>query len=185
MVVFSEDSSWIKPLRLREREKALVLVIHDESIFNANNRKRRVWKEKGKSTLWPKGKGKGIIVSEFLTSIERLCVPDSVPDHQLFQDKDWPLNENQKPRWYCTELLEYGKDNYWNGDKMIDQIVNLATRIFPYAFPNCQAFFAFDNAANHACYAEYALLAKKMNLGTMGGKQSRMRDGFNDTIQQT
>ena len=38
------------------------------------------------------------MVSEFLTPIGRLRVPDSVPDYQLLQDKDWPLNENQKPR---------------------------------------------------------------------------------------
>lgn len=122
------------------------------------------------------------MVSEFLTPVGRLRIPDSVPDHQLFPDKDWPLDENQKPRRYCTELLEYGKDNYWDGDKMTDQTINLASRIFPYAFPDCQALFAFDNAANHACYAENALLAKKMNLG-VGGKKPRMRDGFNDAIQ--
>ena len=124
------------------------------------------------------------MVSEFLTPVGRLRVPDSVPDYQLLQDKDWPLDENQKPRRYCTELLEYGKDNYWDGDKMTDQTVNLATRIFPYAFPDCQALFAFDNAANHACFAENALLAKKTNLG-LDGKQPRMRDGVNDAMQQT
>ena len=64
---------------------------------------------------------------------------------------------------------------------MTDQTVNLATRIFPYVFPNCQALFAFDNATNHAYFAENALQAKKMNLG-MGGKQPQIRDGFNDAI---
>lgn len=39
---------------------------------------------------------------------------------------------------------------------MTDQIVNLATGIFSYNFSNCQAFFAFNNAANYACYAENA-----------------------------
>ena len=161
IVVFSEDGSWIRSPGLIEGEKPLVLVTHDESIFSANDGKRRVWKEKGKLPLRPKGKGKGIMVSEFLTPIGRLRVPDSVPNHQLLQDKDWPLDENQNPRRYCTELLEYDKDNYWDGDKMTDQTVNLATRIFPYVFPDCQALFAFDNAANHACFAKNALLAKK------------------------
>lgn len=124
------------------------------------------------------------MVSEFLTLIRKLRVPDSVPNHQLLQDKDWPLDQNQNPRRYYTELLEYGKDNYWDRDKMTDQTVNLVTRIFPYAFPDCQALFAFDNAANHVCFAENASLAKKMNLG-VGGKQPRMRDRFNDAIQQT
>lgn len=49
-------------------------------------------------------------------------------------------------------------------------------------FPTVKLFFAFDNAANHACYAENALLAKKMKLG-VGGKKPRMRDGFNDAIK--
>ncbi len=52
---------------------------------------------------------------------------------------------------------------------MTDQTVNLATQIFPYAFSNYQALIVFDNIANHACYIENALLAKKMNLG-IGGK---------------
>ena len=60
------------------------------------------------------------MVSEFLTPIEKLRIPNSVPNHQLFQEKYWPFNKNQNPRCYCTDLLEYGKDNYWDGDKMTD-----------------------------------------------------------------
>ena len=52
------------------------------------------------------------MISEFLILIGRLRVPNSMPNHQLFQDKDWPLDKNQNPRCYCIELLEYGKDNY-------------------------------------------------------------------------
>ena len=66
---------------------------------------------------------------------------------------------------------------------MTDQIVNLATRIFFYTFPDCQAFFAFDNIANYACFAENIFQAKKMNLG-VSRKQFRMKDRFNDAIQQ-
>lgn len=65
---------------------------------------------------------------------------------------------------------------------MTEQTINLATRIFSYAFSNCQAFFVFDNAANHACYTENTLLAKKINLG-VGGKHLRIRNEFNNTIQ--
>ena len=102
IVVFSEDGSWTRPLGLVEGEKPLVLITHNESIFNANDGKRRVGKEKEKSSLRPKGKKKGIMISEFLTPVGRLHVPDSLPDHQLFQNKDLPLDENQKPRRYCT-----------------------------------------------------------------------------------
>ena len=35
------------------------------------------------------------MIFEFLTPVGRLRIPDSVPDHQLLQNKDWPLDENQ------------------------------------------------------------------------------------------
>lgn len=66
---------------------------------------------------------------------------------------------------------------------MTDQTVNFATQIFLYAYPGCQTLFTFDNASNHACFAENALLAKKMNLGAEG-KQPIMRDGYHGTIPQ-
>lgn len=34
------------------------------------------------------------MTSGFLTSIKRLRVSDSIPNQQLFQDLDWPLDEN-------------------------------------------------------------------------------------------
>lgn len=107
-----------------------------------------------------------------------------MPHCQLFQEKNWLFDENQKPCQYCIELLEYSKDNYWHEDKMTDQIVNFTTRIFSYAFSDRQAFFAFNNAGNNVCYAENAFSAKKMNL-SVGEKQLRMGDGFNNAIQQT
>ena len=66
---------------------------------------------------------------------------------------------------------------------MTDQAVNLATQIFSYAYSDCQALFAFDNASNYACFFENALLAKRINL-VIGGKQLCMRDGFDSATQQ-
>ncbi len=173
MVIFSEDGSWKHPPNLSENEKPLVLVTHDESTFNSNDGKRRIWMENGKQPLRPKGRGKGIMASEFLTPGGRLKVPDSVPDEKLLQRIDWPLDGNGKPARYATELLEFGKDNYWTGDKMVDQAVKIATRVFSYAYPGCQALFAFDNSSNHSCYAEDAFLVRNMNLGPGGNNQSR------------
>lgn len=42
ILVFSENSSWTKHFGLQEREKLLVLFTHDESIFNANNGKKKI-----------------------------------------------------------------------------------------------------------------------------------------------
>ena len=66
---------------------------------------------------------------------------------------------------------------------MVDQAVKIATRVFSYAYPGCQALFAFDNSSNHSCYAEDALLVGNMNLGP-GGKQPILRNGFNHTTQE-
>ncbi len=117
---------------------------------------------------------------EFLIPCDRLKVPDSIPDEELLQQIDWPLDGNRKPACYATELLEFGKDNYWTCDKMVDQAVKISTRVFSYAYPGCQALFAFDNSSNHSCYAEDALLVGNMNLGS-GGKQPILRNGFNNT----
>ncbi len=66
--------------------------------FDTNDKQKRVWKEKEKSLLRLKRKGKGIMASGFLTLVGRLQVSDFVPDHQLLQDPGWPLDENWKPR---------------------------------------------------------------------------------------
>ena len=176
MVQFSEDGTWRVPDHLPPGEKPLVLVTHDESTFNANDGKRRLWLEDGKQPLRPKGRGKGIMVSGFLTPGGRLRVPDNIPDTQLLEDCSWPL-QNGKPVRDAMHYLEYGKDNYWTGDKMVEHTIKAALPIFRWAFPGCQAVFAFDNASNHSAFAPDALLASQMNLNP-GGKQPHMRDGF-------
>jgi len=45
MVVFSEDGTWKLPSDLQPGGKSLVLVTHDESTFNANDGKHRIWIE--------------------------------------------------------------------------------------------------------------------------------------------
>ncbi len=123
------------------------------------------------------------MASEFLIPGGRLRIPDSVPDEKLLQQIDWLLDGNGKPACYATELLEFGKDNYWTGDKMVDQAVKIATRVFSYAYPGGQALFAFDNSSNHSCYAKDALLVGNMNLGP-GGKQLILCNGFNHMTQE-
>lgn len=94
MMIFLEDNSQIKFSRLRKGKKVLVLVIYNKSIFNANDKKRKIQKKKGKSPLQSKEKGKGIMISKFLTLIKKLSVFDSMPNYQLSQNKDYLLNKN-------------------------------------------------------------------------------------------
>lgn len=88
----------------------------------------------------------------------------------------WPM-ENGLPVRDAMQYLEYGKDNYWTRDKMVEQTIKIALPIFHYAFPDCQVLFAFDNASNHCAYVLDALVAAKMNRNP-GGQQPLMREGF-------
>lgn len=97
IIIFAKNDLWTLLSNLENEEKLLVLVTHDESTFNANDRKRKIQKEKGKSLLRPKKREKRIIVSEFLMFVRRLQVPSTVSDTQLLHDSNWPLDKNQKP----------------------------------------------------------------------------------------
>ena len=124
MVIFQEDESgtvtWSAPPTLLPSEKPLVLVTHDESTFNANDGKRQGWMKKGEQPLLQKGKGRGIMVSGFLTPGGRLRVPDSISDHELERNPMWVMHPDGKgPVRDSMWLHEYGKDNYWNGEKMV------------------------------------------------------------------
>ena len=61
------------PKELPNGEKWKVFVTHDESTFYANDGRHQMWIEGEKQPLRPKGKGRGIMVSDFLTPIGRLA----------------------------------------------------------------------------------------------------------------
>ena len=72
-------------------------------------------------------------------------------------------------------LLEYGKDNYRTGDKMVEHAVRVALPIFRSAF--LTSSLAFDNAPNHCSFFDDAFVAKRINLNP-GGQQPVMREGL-------
>lgn len=194
MVQFKEDGSWVLPDGCYKGDdgnyymkdtglRPIVLVTHDESTFNANDGKRSGWFKVGDDgkiqyPILPKGRGKGIMVSMFLTPGGILRVPDTKTDAQLLQrNPNWPKAPSPDGTLLreAIQYLEYGKDNYWTGDKMVDQTINEALPIFREAFPKFEALFAFDNAANHNSYAPDALVVNNMNLEP-GGKKPTMMD---------
>lgn len=81
MVVLLEDNSWSKLLRLKKKEKPLVLVIYNKNIFKTNDRKKMIWKKKEKSPLWSKKKEKRIMIFKFFTFVRKLHIPDFLPNH--------------------------------------------------------------------------------------------------------
>ena len=48
-----------------EQKRPIILITHDESTFSANDTKKQAWLQEGDTFLRPKGKGQGIMVSDF------------------------------------------------------------------------------------------------------------------------
>lgn len=152
---------WDEKLNLITKEIAsnirpMVLVTHDECTFNSNDGRHYIWINEEHTPLHKKGRGQGLHVSDFLTPIARLG------DGRV-----------------CT-ILKCGGTIWWNGETMLEQITSKAIPEFEKAYPGCQALFAFDNAKNHQKFADDALRASEMNLGSGGKNAKIMRDGFNN-----
>lgn len=161
--------------------RPVMFVTHDESTFNANDGVHYAWSHPDHTVLYPKGRGKGIMVSDVVTPFGRLVIPSHITDAQILA-AGIPLRpilgspNEMEIRRDASEYLEYGKDNYWNGEKMFDHIIKIVAPIFKLVFPNFQPVFLFDNATNHSSFATDALNARVMNWGP-GNDQPVMRDG--------
>jgi len=96
----------------------------------------------------------------YLASWRRVRVPDLISDEDLLRSPMRPLTEKDStPVRGAMEYLEYGKDNYWSGDKMVDHTLKTTLPILRYAFLGCRDLWAFDNAINHNSCASDALIA--------------------------
>ena len=152
--------------------KKLVLIYHDESSFHAQEGRSRGWTEKGKQPLLPKGRGRALMVSDF------------VDEHNGFLELSQAQHEEAKRKYndpnfpcYSREILEVGAEHegYWTNDKFIEQLKK-AVRIADFKYPEDQytVVWIFDQSSNHRAFSEDALVASRMNLKP-GGKQPVMR----------
>lgn len=141
-------------------DKPVVFITHDESHFNANDAKLFVWSNEDIKPIRPKGRGKGIMVSDFLTPGGRLSC-------------EW---ENGRKE-FASMLIETGSGKEWWTNEMMMKQLRKAVEIFKRQFPGCTGLWLFDNSANHGAYSEDALVASRVQMNP-GGKQSRMHDGF-------
>jgi len=153
MMEWNED---LEPINkeLEAGVKPIVFITHDESTFNSNDGRKRIWIHEDKSHLRKKGRGQGLHVSDYVTPIGHLGGGE------------------------VCEILKCGGDTWWTGEDMLEQLINKAIPAFERSFPGCQGLFAFDNAKSHQKYAADALRTGNMNL-TPGGKNSvPMQDGW-------
>ena len=120
------------------------MITYDESTFFANNERKKVWTLNGQGILRPKGRGKGIMVSDFLLPWSRLNL-FSLPTQQ---QKDLAKSGISLE---VAIYFEYGKteEGYWTREYLLDQIVKKALPIGEVLYPGYALLFLFDNAISH------------------------------------
>ena len=156
-----------------EERRPIIVITHDECTFSANDGKRQAWMQPGNSFLRPKGRGQGIMVSDFLLPFGRLNLSS------LSQEKKDKIILTTLTSTEAVEIFEYGKNHegYWDGAKLHKQVVTKALPVAEALYPGYSLLFLFDNATSHSVYAKNALRAQDMNKGP-GGKQPQLRNGW-------
>jgi len=94
--------------------------MHDESIFRANDLRRRVYVRDGKMPLRKKGHGRAIHVSDFIVEqTGRLALSEA----QLRQNAALPESQQLK-HTDAREIIYPGKnhDGFWTNDNLIEQV---------------------------------------------------------------
>jgi hypothetical protein len=64
----------------------------------------------------------------------------------------------------AVEIMKYSGRIWWNGDKLLEQVIDKAIPASEAQFPGCKALFGFDNARNHLKFANNALHISEINL---------------------
>ena len=154
-----------------EQRRPMILITHDESTFSANDAKRQAWLQEGDTFLRPKGKGQGIMVSDFLLPWGRLNLS------HLSEERVEEGCQKGIPQ-EAAELFEYGKqDGYWDRARLLEQVTKKALPIAQFLYPGYDLVFLFDNATSHAVYAKDALNVNNMSKGG-GNQQGFLRPGW-------
>jgi len=113
MAVYTMDNLKRVAPKLKRGQREHVLVVQDETTFNANDGRRRGWvsRSTGEGAVPPKkSKGKALHVSDFLSEAKgRLCLPPG---------QNAPGCQHRDAR----VIIKPGKnaDGYWKGKDVLD-----------------------------------------------------------------
>ncbi|KAA8906823.1 hypothetical protein FN846DRAFT_1013294 [Sphaerosporella brunnea] len=155
-------------------EHDIIPVYQNECTYNANDGRHQIWCSKTNQPLRKKGRGPGIMVSDFMTPGGPLKAPHRLHEQDL---SDWGVREGlRKDRYAAQVQLECGGDTWFNGEMLRAQTILAAIPLFEAAYPGCKALFVFDNATIHLSYRGDALLAQ--NIALNPGKGTDVRDTF-------
>ena len=169
------------PLASSAARSKLVVIFHDESIFNANDDQTQQWGVKGEGMLRPKSKGSGIMVSDFIEERAGYLALTN-EEYRCAKSKDETISQ------FARETLEYGetREGYWTNEKFMKQL-NKAVKIAEVKYPKADGWnlvWIFDHSSCHTAMAEDALDVTRMNVKP-GGKQPKMHDTtWNGQIQR-
>lgn len=154
----------------------IIVITRDECTFSANDGVRKAWSREGDTFLRPKGRGQGIMTSDFWLPFGRFNLASLSSQKRKEVVEKRGLLETE-----AVEMCEYRKNNdeYWDEAKLYKQVVNKALPIAEALYPRYSPLFLFDNATSHSVYAKDAFQVQKMNKG-IGGKQAQLRNGWLD-----
>ena len=110
------DERAVTPADAKKRKK-MVLIYHDESIFNVNEGQPWMWATEDTPIIQPKTKGSGVMVSDFVDQ-HRGFLQLSDEEHANIS-----AEEPDFPKSACV-LFEYGaeKEGYWTGNKFLNNV---------------------------------------------------------------
>lgn len=137
----------------------LVRIYHDESCFHSNEDHAWQWAEEGRLTIKPKGKGRGLMVSDFIKAYNAFLAL-SVEE------------ASHAPHLQCQarEILKCSanQEGYWN-NLFMDQ-AEIATRIAEqkYAADRYYIVWLFDQSSGHCAYEDDALNVQNMSISPGG-----------------
>lgn len=148
----------------------IIIITYDESIFQSHDSRRQGWLYKDRQFINPKGKGQGIMVSDFL-----------LPNHRLPTISE-SLKQEEREQLVLPEFasisFEYGKEKgHWEGKDLVNHLTKIAIPIAEAIYPSYRFLFLFDNSANHGTFADDALWVQNMNLNPIG-VQSFLHNGY-------
>lgn len=130
-----------------------------------------MWKDETMQVMRPKGRGAGVMVSDFIEKRDGyLVIPDSL--YETLKQHDPMIPQSARV------VFEYGKthDGYWNNQLFMEQMevaVKVAEAKYPPRAFNC--VWIFDHSCGHTAFAPDPLIASRLNCKP-GGEQPAMRD---------
>ena len=145
------------PPILREGEKEIVFITHDESIVYCNDATTIIWTMDDEAVLRPKSNGRSLHVSGFVCACHG-------------------FGQTSTKKSY--KIITPGKnaDGYWTNKDLIQQLEDEAFEVMEALHSNCELVFGFDNSANHHAKAPDGLCAKSLNLSDGGKNCPQLRN---------